>query len=123
MSTPTLSPNSSQDRIEKPLSNHERPEDEASAKEVDAAEKGLEPTPSKGVERTVTAQDVRHFSETLFPNPCPFWSCKTFPGSKLMGFAPQILPKHVSILQIRLDEAILTSKCASGQALMTQRIP
>ena len=58
---------------------------------------------------------VRHFSESLFPNQWPFWSSKTCFGSKLVDFAPQILPKHVSALQFRLNEAILTPRCASAQ--------
>jgi hypothetical protein len=72
MSISPLSRGSSLDRTEELISNYERVEDETLAEEIDAAEKGLEISQSKGLQRTVTAQDWTGPDDLENPTNCPY---------------------------------------------------
>lgn len=88
MSVSPLSRGSSLDRTEELISNYERVEDETLAEEIDAAEKGLEISQSKGLQRTVTAQDWTGPDDPENPTNWPLWQKvyhTTIPG--VFGFA------------------------------------
>lgn len=95
---------------------HKSTEDETTPGEVDAAEKGLEPTPSKGLQRTVTAQDWTGPDDPENPMNWPLWQRvyhTTIPG--VFGFAVTFgssvytpaLPEVVEKFNVSLTVAIL----------------
>lgn len=88
MSMSPLSRGSSLDRTEELISNYEKVEDETLAEEIDAAEKGLEIPPSKGLQGTATAQDWTGPDDPENPTNWPLWQKvyhTTIPG--VFGFA------------------------------------